>query len=148
MNAGPCVVVTLLASWASDRYKLRTIAIVCSSALSATGYIIYLCKLCLPVHKKYPSYFTGASHRYTLYGSLFLTASIQFLLFYLLGFQIIPNLIIVVLLPLPSQPCSQILSESQILQITRSRFSSHHELIFTGRYSQYLVVSDISGTQI
>jgi len=75
VNAGHFLLVTLLASWASDRYKLRTIAIVCSSALSATGYIIYLCKLCLPVHKKYPSRFTGASHRYTLYGSLFLTAS-------------------------------------------------------------------------
>ena len=40
------------------------------------------------------------------------------------------NLIIVVLLLLPSRLCSQILSESQILQITRLRFSSHHELIF------------------
>ena len=71
----PFLVVTLLASWASDRYKLHTITITCSSTLSATGYIIYLCKLCLPIHKKYPSCFTGASNRYTLYGSLFLTVS-------------------------------------------------------------------------
>ncbi|KAF5353280.1 hypothetical protein D9756_008136 [Leucocoprinus leucothites] len=52
-------VVTLLASWASDRYKSRAIPIACSSVLAAIGYIIYLC----------------TDHRYTLYGSLFLTAS-------------------------------------------------------------------------
>lgn len=75
MKADPLLAVTLLVSWASDRYKSRTIAIACSSILGAIGYIIYLCKLCLSVPKRYPSRFTGASHRYTLYGSLFLTAS-------------------------------------------------------------------------
>ena len=45
MKADPLLAVTLLVSWASDRYKSRTIAIACSSILGAIGYIIYLCKL-------------------------------------------------------------------------------------------------------
>jgi len=49
VNAEPLVAVTLLASWASDRYKSRTITIACSSILGAVGYIIYLCKLYLAV---------------------------------------------------------------------------------------------------
>ncbi|KAJ3568326.1 hypothetical protein NP233_g5782 [Leucocoprinus birnbaumii] len=62
LSVGPFAagfVVTLFASWASDRYKSRTIPIACSSALAIIGYIIYLC----------------TDHTYTLYGSLFLTAS-------------------------------------------------------------------------
>ncbi|KAF5353447.1 hypothetical protein D9756_008145 [Leucocoprinus leucothites] len=62
LTVGPfaaAFVVTLVISWASDRYKSRTIPLVCSSVLAAIGYIMYLC----------------TNHRFTLYGSLFLTAS-------------------------------------------------------------------------
>jgi len=51
--------VTLFASYMSDRYKIRSIPIACSAFLSTIGYIIYL----------------TTNHKYTLYGSLFLTAS-------------------------------------------------------------------------
>ncbi|KXN92713.1 hypothetical protein AN958_06991, partial [Leucoagaricus sp. SymC.cos] len=62
LSVGPfaaAFLVTLFASWASDRYKSRTIPLACSSTLAAIGYIVYL----------------ATDHKLTLYGSLFLTAS-------------------------------------------------------------------------